>query len=127
MLHKTSNTPNNSVAASASPLIIPSFVACLHVFSSLSVTPAVLSSPISSVNQTFRSSEELLKWKRISGYLKRLNKPSVRTIQSPDGDVIECVLSYLQPAFDHPELKGLKPLEPPERPKGLNYTQHREE
>lgn len=30
--------------------------------------------------------------------------------QSPDGDVIECVPSHLQPAFDHPLLKGQKPL-----------------
>lgn len=30
--------------------------------------------------------------------------------QSPDGDVIDCVLSHLQPAFDHPQLKGQKPL-----------------
>ncbi|GFZ03896.1 carboxyl-terminal peptidase, putative [Actinidia rufa] len=37
--------------------------------------------------------------------------------RSPDGDVIDCVLSHLQPAFDHPQLKGQKPLEPPERPK----------
>ncbi|GFZ12015.1 NEP-interacting protein, putative [Actinidia rufa] len=37
---------------------------------------------------------------------------------SPDGDVIDCVLSHLQPAFDHPQLKGQKPLKPPERPKG---------
>ncbi|KAF1867770.1 hypothetical protein Lal_00050203, partial [Lupinus albus] len=40
--------------------------------------------------------------------------------QSPDGDLIDCVLSHMQPAFDHPELKGQKPLDPPERPKG--YT-----
>ena len=31
-------------------------------------------------------------------------------LQSPDGDVIDCVPSHLQPAFDHPELKGQKPL-----------------
>lgn len=31
-------------------------------------------------------------------------------LQSPDGDVIECVLSHLQPAFDHPQLRGQKPL-----------------
>ncbi|KAL8124705.1 hypothetical protein AgCh_012380 [Apium graveolens] len=37
--------------------------------------------------------------------------------QSPDGDVVECVLSHLELAFDHPLLKGQKPLEPPERPK----------
>ncbi|CAI0431036.1 unnamed protein product, partial [Linum tenue] len=38
--------------------------------------------------------------------------------QSPDGDVIDCVPSHQQPAFDHPQLKGQKPLDPPERPEG---------
>lgn len=31
-------------------------------------------------------------------------------LQSPDGDTIDCVPSQLQPAFDHPRLKGHKPL-----------------
>jgi hypothetical protein len=31
-------------------------------------------------------------------------------LQSPDGDLIDCVLSHLQPAFDHPLLKGQKLL-----------------
>ena len=31
-------------------------------------------------------------------------------LQSPDGDIIDCVLSHKQPAFDHPLLKGQKPL-----------------
>lgn len=31
-------------------------------------------------------------------------------MQSPDGDLIDCVLSHLQPAFDHPQLKGMNPL-----------------
>lgn len=35
---------------------------------------------------------------------------AVFLLQSPDGDVIDCVLSYLQHAFDHPMLKGHKPL-----------------
>ncbi|KAL2646175.1 hypothetical protein AAZV13_05G036100 [Glycine max] len=39
-------------------------------------------------------------------------------LQSPDGDLIDCVLSHQQPAFDHPQLKGQRPLDPPERPKG---------
>ncbi|XP_031287706.1 uncharacterized protein LOC116146455 [Pistacia vera] len=74
-------------------------------------------------NQTFRPSKETLKLRRITAYLKKVNKPAVKTIQSPDGDVIDCVLSHLQPAFDHPELKGQKPLDPPERPKGHETTQ----
>lgn len=31
-------------------------------------------------------------------------------MQSPDGDLIDCVLSHQQPAFDHPKLKGHKPM-----------------
>ena len=70
--------------------------------------------------------------------------------QSPDGDIIDCVPSHLQPAFDHPKLKGQKILvtlttasfylpftykftcyvktiflfiqDPPERPKNYNFT-----
>ncbi|WCJ36105.1 hypothetical protein M5689_017322 [Euphorbia peplus] len=68
-------------------------------------------------NQTFRPPKEILKLKRINAYLKKINKPALKTILSPDGDIIDCVLSHLQPAFDHPELKGQKPLDPPERPK----------
>jgi hypothetical protein len=30
--------------------------------------------------------------------------------QSPDGDIIDCVLTHKQLAFDHPLLKGQKPL-----------------
>ncbi|XP_019153068.1 PREDICTED: uncharacterized protein LOC109149638 [Ipomoea nil] len=69
-------------------------------------------------NQTFRPRQETMKLRRIRAYLKKINKPAVKTIQSPDGDLIDCVQSHLQPAFDHPELRGKKPLEPPERPKG---------
>ncbi|KAE8698962.1 polygalacturonase [Hibiscus syriacus] len=54
-------------------------------------------------NQTLRPQEELQKLKI-----------------SPDGDVIDCVLLRHQPAFDHTQLKGRKPLVPPERPNGHN-------
>ncbi|KAB8102097.1 hypothetical protein EE612_033330 [Oryza sativa] len=37
--------------------------------------------------------------------LKRLNKPPLATIQSPDGDIIDCVHISRQPAFDHPLLR----------------------
>jgi hypothetical protein len=30
-------------------------------------------------------------------------------MQSPDGDVICCVPPHLQPAFDHPKLRGHRP------------------
>ncbi|KAI4328193.1 hypothetical protein L6164_020569 [Bauhinia variegata] len=69
-------------------------------------------------NQTFRPEEELQKLQIIRTRLQQINKPSVKTIQSPDGDIIDCVMSHEQPAFDHPLLKGQKPLDPPERPNG---------
>ncbi|XP_076929235.1 protein neprosin-like [Bidens hawaiensis] len=39
-------------------------------------------------------------------YLKRVNKPAVKSIKSPDGDIIDCVNIYDQPALDHPSLKN---------------------
>jgi len=88
-------------------------------------------------NQTFRPKEELRKLNAIRNRLQQINKPPVKTIQvcanyysihlvffsrpcymcfcvsfvqSPDGDIIDCVLSHKQPAFDHPLQKGHKPL-----------------
>ncbi|CAN6164014.1 unnamed protein product [Urochloa humidicola] len=69
-----------------------------------------------------RPGKELLRYKRIRALLMKLNKPSLKTIKSPDGDNIDCVPSHLQPAFDHPKLKGQKILDPPERPKNYNFT-----
>ncbi|KAH1122510.1 hypothetical protein J1N35_005670 [Gossypium stocksii] len=71
-------------------------------------------------NQTFRPEEELKKLKLVRERLNKINKPALKTIQSPDGDIIDCVLLRHQPAFDHPKLKGKKPLDPPERPNGHN-------
>ncbi|KAH0463799.1 hypothetical protein IEQ34_006585 [Dendrobium chrysotoxum] len=81
---------------------------------------------LSSMTSAFSSLEvntttlQLRKYRKIKARLRRLNKPSVKTIQSPDGDIIDCVPSHLQPAFDHPLLQGQKPLDPPERPRD-NY------
>ncbi|WOK99893.1 hypothetical protein Cni_G08605 [Canna indica] len=67
-------------------------------------------------NTSTMTSKEL---KMIRARLRSLNKPPLKSIQSPDGDIIDCVPFHLQPAFDHPMLKGLKaPLHPPEMPKG---------
>ncbi|CAL5380741.1 unnamed protein product [Camellia sinensis] len=38
--------------------------------------------------------------------LKQLNKPALKSIKSPDGDIIDCVHISHQPAFDHPLLKN---------------------
>ncbi|KAL6005969.1 hypothetical protein ACLOJK_040014 [Asimina triloba] len=46
-----------------------------------------------------------LEWEK---HLKHLNRPSVKTIQSRDGDIIDCVDIHKQPAFDHPRLKNHK-------------------
>lgn len=53
--------------------------------------------------------------------LAEVNKPSMKSIQSADGDVIDCVPFEKQPAFDHPQLKGYEteayPNERPQRSK----------
>ncbi|XP_010441633.1 PREDICTED: uncharacterized protein LOC104724779 [Camelina sativa] len=74
-------------------------------------------------NQTsFRPDREIRKLRRVEAYLNKINKPSIKTIHSPDGDVIECVLSHLQPAFDHPQLQGQKPLDSPDLSTRRNET-----
>ncbi|BFG32517.1 hypothetical protein CerSpe_187920 [Prunus speciosa] len=108
---------------------VPMLLVLLFLVASSLFTPA-LSHPIvsdsgrrlSPANQTFRPGSELNKLRVVQSYLKKINKPAVKTIQSPDGDVIDCVLSHLQPAFDHPELKGQKPLDEPERPKDKGHN-----
>ncbi|KAL6567141.1 hypothetical protein OROMI_015545 [Orobanche minor] len=45
---------------------------------------------------------------KVDKYLKRFNKLPIKTIKSPDGDLIDCVHISHQPAFDHPFLKDHK-------------------
>ncbi|KAG5385613.1 hypothetical protein IGI04_037083 [Brassica rapa subsp. trilocularis] len=75
-------------------------------------------------NVTLRPQHEIQKLKLIREHLQKINKPAVKTIQSPDGDIIDCVPSHHQPAFDHPMLQGQRPMDPPEMPKG--YSQENE-
>lgn len=122
LAEETTQTISSNMASSYCKIspIIPIFVSFLLVASSVcSVHSSETDRP---ANQTFRPGEELEKLKIIRDHLLKINKPAVKTIQSPDGDLIDCVLSHLQPAFDHPQLKGQKPLDPPERPKGHNPT-----
>ncbi|KAL8137846.1 hypothetical protein V2J09_003847 [Rumex salicifolius] len=110
--------------ASSSTCTIPNFVLFYLVFfaSSSIVACHALSldsgdKPLS--NQTdFRPAEELQRLRRIREHLKKINKSPIKIIQSLDGDLIDCIVAHQQPAFDHPELRGKKPLDPPERPKG---------
>ncbi|XP_038704771.1 uncharacterized protein LOC120000728 [Tripterygium wilfordii] len=40
--------------------------------------------------------------------VKKINKPALLTIQSPDGDLVDCIDKRKQPAFDHPLLRDHK-------------------
>ncbi|XP_054813493.1 uncharacterized protein LOC129314148 [Prosopis cineraria] len=56
----------------------------------------------------------------IQKLLKKLNKPAVKSIKSPDGDIIDCVDILKQPAFDHPKLKNHKiRMRPSSYPEGM--------
>ncbi|GFP92458.1 hypothetical protein PHJA_001390000 [Phtheirospermum japonicum] len=58
---------------------------------------------------------------KVEKHLKRLNKPPTKTIQSPDGDIIDCVHISHQPAFDHPFLTDHKiQTRPSYHPDGLS-------
>ncbi|KAG5522126.1 hypothetical protein RHGRI_034351 [Rhododendron griersonianum] len=112
------NSPDMAPTYYKTSPIIPTFVVFFFLVTS-SVFP-VHSYDFNQANQTFRPTEELQKLQIIRAHLEKINKPSTKTIQSPDGDLIDCVLSHQQPAFDHPQLKGQNPLESPETPKGEN-------
>lgn len=112
-------------------LLLPAFVTLLLLVTSIGTAfshPTIVSNSSSPLppalshsnanNQTLRPAAVLQKLRRIRTHLDKINKPAVKTIKSPDGDLIDCVLSHQQPAFDHPQLKGQRPLDPPERPKG---------
>ncbi|KAJ6323675.1 hypothetical protein OIU76_011044 [Salix suchowensis] len=107
-----------------SPISVSVLLCFLLLLASSNIRPVFSSETGGShaTNQTFRPQEELRKLEIIREHLDKINKPAVKSIQSPDGDLIDCVLSHLQPAFDHPRLKGQKPLEPPERPKDHDHT-----
>ncbi|PUZ58257.1 hypothetical protein GQ55_5G494400 [Panicum hallii var. hallii] len=61
----------------------------------------------------FCAGDERAAYRRIMSRMARMEKDSNKTIQSPDGDIIHCVPSHRQPAFDHPKLRGQKPEDEP--------------
>ncbi|MQL81319.1 hypothetical protein Taro_013775 [Colocasia esculenta] len=73
---------------------------------------------VSAINDTYGRRVGTLKLARIHRHLVRINKPAVRSIESPDGDLIDCVHRHKQPALDHPLLKDHKIQRvPPPRPR----------
>ncbi|XVE90049.1 hypothetical protein DITRI_Ditri20bG0045400 [Diplodiscus trichospermus] len=63
---------------------------------------------VSGLNYTKYKQVSSLRLERIQKHLKNINKPAVITIESPDGDIIDCVHKRKQPALDHPLLKNHK-------------------
>ncbi|MFS7892314.1 putative neprosin [Helianthus anomalus] len=99
---------------------------CLEIPSNISVLVlfSLLFSPIFSLvnfreeNETTMAGNKSKNMKLINDHLRKINKPFVKSIKSPDGDIIDCVLFHLQPAFDLPELKNkISVMVQPELPK----------
>ncbi|PKI39083.1 hypothetical protein CRG98_040507, partial [Punica granatum] len=65
-------------------------------------------STVSCLNYTDYRQVSRLRFRRIQKHLDKINKPPVLTIESPDGDIIDCVHKREQPALDHPLLKNHK-------------------
>ncbi|KAH8480942.1 hypothetical protein Peur_062263 [Populus x canadensis] len=73
---------------------------------------------VSALNYTNHRQVSGMRLERIQRHLDKINKPPVMTIESPDGDIIDCVHKRKQPALDHPLLKNHKvQREPPEMPR----------
>ncbi|KAH6801647.1 carboxyl-terminal peptidase [Perilla frutescens var. frutescens] len=68
-----------------------------------------------SLNYTKYKQISSLRVARIQRHLDKINKSPVLTIQSPDGDMIDCVHKRKQPALDHPLLKHHKIQRVPSR------------
>ncbi|XP_010525266.1 PREDICTED: uncharacterized protein LOC104803087 [Tarenaya hassleriana] len=64
------------------------------------LTPAIITA--SAAGGDFSDLHEV----KVRGHLKKLNRPALKSIKSPDGDVIDCVPISQQPAFEHPLLKS---------------------
>ncbi|KAF5441974.1 hypothetical protein F2P56_037068 [Juglans regia] len=73
---------------------------------------------VSGLNYTMSKQVSSSRLERIKRHLHKINKPAVMTIESPDGDIVDCVHKRKQPALDHPLLKNHKiQRHPSEMPK----------
>ncbi|KAJ4721118.1 Protein of Unknown Function (DUF239) [Melia azedarach] len=77
--------------------------------------------PVSALNYTkYNRQVSSPRLERIQRHLNKINKPPVLTIESPDGDIIDCVHKRKQPALDHPLLKNHKIQKVPTQTPKLN-------
>ncbi|XP_076892499.1 protein neprosin-like [Bidens hawaiensis] len=90
------------------PSLISALVCSFFLFSPIYVVKGIEN--LWQENENSMSGDEYKKMKLINSSVRKINKPFVKSIQSPDGDIIDCVLIHLQPAFDLPELRGTMPL-----------------
>ncbi|XP_058094952.1 protein neprosin [Magnolia sinica] len=84
----------------------PSLMTLLFIFFSLVFLDRSVG--VTALNYTSHRKVGTLRLARIQRHLNKINKPAVKTIQSPDGDIIDCVHQHRQPALDHPLLKNHK-------------------
>ncbi|KAG5044434.1 hypothetical protein AAZX31_03G231300 [Glycine max] len=81
----------------------------------------------STFNYTRYRKVSSLRLQRIQRHLDNINKPPVLTIESPDGDLIDCVHKRKQPALDHPLLKNHKIQKAPTKmPRGMKRVEEKE-
>ncbi|XP_014491483.1 uncharacterized protein LOC106754056 [Vigna radiata var. radiata] len=79
------------------------------------------------LNYTTHRKFTTLRLQRIQRHLDNINKTPLLTIQSPDGDLIDCVHKRKQPALDNPLLKNHKIQRvPSEMPKGMKLKEKSE-
>ncbi|KAE9621525.1 putative neprosin activation peptide [Lupinus albus] len=63
---------------------------------------------------------------QVQKHLKKINKPHVKSIKSPDGDIIDCVNVSDQIAFDHPQLNSHKiQMRPNYHPEGKIFGERK--
>ncbi|PIA40119.1 hypothetical protein AQUCO_02500084v1 [Aquilegia coerulea] len=92
--------PLKTITKRNSSLLVVFFIIFIVFFQGSTVVLAL--------NYTSYKRVNSLRLQRIQRHLNKLNKPAIKTIQSPDGDIIDCVHRHKQPALDHPLLKNHK-------------------
>lgn len=68
---------DNSFSQILFPIIASAIIICSFVYSAAAVSDSHLP-----VNQTFQPAQQLRRLKRVNAYLKKINKPAVKTIQA---------------------------------------------